>query len=182
MSLHCSGSVAQGTMSPAPACTEQPPTAVPKAWPWQSSPWAPSMQEPVWGDCDPAYRWGRGQTTTVPQEWEQGEPLNLRWGVGRGQWCGAGGDGLEQAGAAPWLDTMDGHGVQGQWEGHTAMGGADDGWVPHGKRGVPPAKNTGRNECPHPESAPWRRDGNPQSWGRGTQSLTPVPPSAVWPH
>lgn len=88
MSLHCTGSMAQGTMSPAPACKEQPPTTVPKAWPWQSDPWAPSVQEPVWGNCDPAFCRGRGQTTAVPQEWDQGEPLNPRWGVGRGQWCG----------------------------------------------------------------------------------------------
>lgn len=131
---HCTGSVAQGTassptargtVSPAPgtlACREQPASAVPKAWPWQSDPWAPSPQQPFWGGCDPAFSWGRGQTT-VPRVWEQGEPLNPRWGVGRGQWCGAGGDGWQQAGATPWLDTTDGHGMEGQREGRTAMGG-----------------------------------------------------------
>lgn len=72
-------------------------------------------------------------------------------GGGKGQWWGAGGDGSEQAGASPWLDTVDGHGVEGQGEGPTATGGCWE-WALHGRRGVPPPKKKHGEECPYIES------------------------------
>lgn len=113
---HCTGSVAQGTaLSPtargtAPgtlACGEQPLSTVPKAWPWQSDPWAPSLQQPFWGGCDPAFSRGRGQTTVprVGSGVEQGVMVGSRQEPPLGwtprmamAWRGSGRD------ARPWED------------------------------------------------------------------------------
>lgn len=106
-------------------------SAVPKAWPWQSGPWAPSLEEPLLEGHD------RGRKTTghkPPASVGAGGAPGSEMGVmGRGQWWGS-----RQEPAVGWAPRR-----AMVWRGSRRdpwPWGDAERWMTHGKRQVPPQK------------------------------------------